>query len=328
MTDTPGSAASAFRPLGWRERWAGYPPAFKGLLLGCFSALCYSLTNGCLRHVAVRIDLDWALWVASWKTMPTAVAGWFLMAGLARRGQSVIPPRDILLSLIANGLLMQFCGNVLFQFGLSRAGLALSVPLCFASLITVSAILGRLVLHDPIRPRTIVAMGLLMLSVIILSQGTRAASVASQLSWQDAALGAAAAFASGIGFSISGVIIRRCIRRGVPISVALGYSSTVAMFPILIALMNEGWESLWGGLDRGGFAALLTAGVLNAIGFFSISEALRYLPVVRVNLINASQAAMGGLMGVMLFQEVPTWWLALGTLTTISSLVVLGAEET
>ena len=327
MTDTPGSEALAPGPGGWRERWAAYPPAFKGLLLGGFSAFCYSLTNGCLRHVAVRFDIDWALWVASWKTMPTAVVGWFLMAGLARRGHSVIPPRDILLSLIANGLLMQFCGNVLFQFGLSRAGLALSVPLCFASLIAMSAILGRIILHDPIRPRTIVAMGLLMLSVIILSQGTRAASVASQLSWQDAALGAAAALGSGIGFSISGVIVRHCIRRGVPICVALGYSSTVAMCPIVIALANEGWGSLWGVLDRGGLVALLSGGILNAVGFFSISEALRYLPVVRVNLINASQAAMGGLMGVMLFHEVPTWWLALGTLTTISSLVVLGTEE-
>jgi len=285
------------------------------------------LTNGCLRHVAVRIDMDWAMWVASWKTMPTAVAGWFFMAGMVRRGESIVPPRDVLWSLIANGLLMQFCGNVLFQYGLSRAGLALTVPLCFASLIMMSAILGRIVLHDPIRPRTLIAMGLLILSVIILSQGTSAASVASALSWQDAALGAAAALGSGVGFSISGVIVRRSIRRGVSISVALGYSSTVAMCPILIAMAHEGWGSLSTVLDRSGYASLLAAGLLNAVGFFAVSEALRYLPVVRVNLINASQAALGGLMGVMLFQEVPTWWLVIGTLATISSLVVLGTEE-
>ena len=133
MTDTPDSGAACPRSLSWRKRWAAFPPAFQGLLLGSFAALCYSFTNVGLRQVAVRTDLDWAMWVASWKVMPTAVAGWFLMAGLARRGASIVPPRDILLWLIANGLLMQFCGNVLFQYGLSRAGLALSVPLCFAS---------------------------------------------------------------------------------------------------------------------------------------------------------------------------------------------------
>ncbi len=327
MTDTPGPRTTEPRPMSWRERWAAYPPAFQGLLLGSFAALCYSFTNVGLRQVAVRTDLDWAMWVASWKVMPTAVAGCFLMLGLARRGVSVVPPRSILVTLIANGLLMQFCGNVLFQYGLSRAGLALSVPLCFASLISASAVLGRIVLRDPIRPRMVVAMGLLMLAVVLLSQGTRAASASSQMSWQDAALGAAAALGSGIGFAISGVVVRRSIRHGIPISVVLGYSATVGMCPVLIAIAHQGWEPLTQVLDRGGYASLLTAGILNAIGFFAVSEALRHLPVVRVNLINASQAAMGGLMGVLMFHEPPTWWLLAGTLTTISSLVVLGTEE-
>ena len=39
------------------------------------------------------------------------------------------------------------------------------------------------------------------------------------------------------------------------------------------------------------------------------------------------KAALGGLMGVLLFHEVPTWWLLVGTLITISSLVVLGTEK-
>ena len=50
MTDTPGSGTADPRPLSWRERWAAYPPAFQGLLLGSFAALCYSLTNVGLRQ--------------------------------------------------------------------------------------------------------------------------------------------------------------------------------------------------------------------------------------------------------------------------------------
>ncbi len=45
MTDTPDSGAARPRSSNWRERWAAFPPAFQGLLLGSFASLCYSLTN-------------------------------------------------------------------------------------------------------------------------------------------------------------------------------------------------------------------------------------------------------------------------------------------
>lgn len=321
-SELPDSSRSS--PL--KQRWAALPPSLKGLLLGSFAALCYSFTNGCLRQVAVRTDFDWAMWVAAWKVTPTAVAGWFLMARQWRGPGSLGPTREIIGSLILNGLLMQFFGNVMFQFALSRAGLALSVPLCFASLITTSAILGRVILHDPIRPRTLVTMVLLMLAVVLLSQGTKGNTNTAHLTWQEIAWGAAAALGSGTGFAFSGVVVRRSVRRGHPISVVLGLSCTVAMLPMLIAAARQGWVPLAGGLNATGYTALLMAGVLNAIGFFSVSEALRHLPVVRVNLINASQAAMGGLMGVWMFHEPLTVWLVAGTMTTIASLVVLGTD--
>ncbi len=328
MTVIPGTGSISPATSHWRKRWLALSPAWKGLLLGCCSALCYSLANVGLRYVAVRTDLNWAMWVAAWKVMPTAVAGWILITRSRWRGRPLTWPRDVLWTLILNGLVMQFCGNVLFQYSLSRAGLALTVPLCFASLITTSAILGRVILHDPIRPRTLAAMGMLMGAVVLLSQGTRGSSTTSEADWMSATRGAAAALASGIGFAISGIVVRRSIRRAVPISFVLGVSATIGMLPAVFAVGNQGWEPLSRVLDGGGQSALLATGILNAMGFFAVSEAMRYLPVVRVNLINASQAALGGLMGVMLFHEIPTWWLVAGTLTTISSLVVLGTEET
>lgn len=330
MTESSGLSTSP-RSLPLAQRWALLPPSLKGLLLGSFAALCYSLTNAGLRQVAIRTDVNWAMWIASWKVMPTAVAGWFLMARHWKGSGSLGPTREIVATLILNGILMQFFGNVMFQFALSRIGLALSVPLCFASLITSSAILGRMILHDSIRPRTLVTMGLLMMAVVLLSQGTHAGStnhsLSAELTWSQIVWGAAAALGSGTGFAFSGVVVRRSIRRGHPISVILGISATVGMFPACIAVTNQGLKPLIESLNSTGYAALIMAGVLNAVGFFSVSEALRYLPVVRVNLINASQAAMGGLMGVWMFQEPLTGWLVAGTLTTIASLVVLGTDR-
>lgn len=326
MTESSGLPLSP-RSSSLQQRWMALPPSLKGLLLGSFAALCYSFTNAGLRQVAVRTDVDWAMWIATWKVAPTAIASWFLMARQWRGPGSLGPTRQVMGSLILNGLLMQFFGNVMFQFALSRAGLALSVPLCFASLITTSAILGRVILNDAIRPRTLVTMALLMLAVVLLSQGTKSNSNTAHLTWQQIAWGAAAALGSGTGFAFSGVVVRRSVRSGHPISVVLGVSSTVALLPMLIAAVRQGWSPLAGGLNGTGYAALLMAGVLNAIGFFSVSEALRHLPVVRVNLINASQAAMGGLMGVWMFHEPLTVWLVAGTLTTIASLVVLGTDR-
>ncbi|RLS51507.1 MAG: DMT family transporter [Planctomycetota bacterium] len=327
MSNDQGPATCVAGPLTLRARWQAIPAVWRGTLYGAFAALCYSFTNAGLRQVATRTDLEWACWVAGWKVIPTAVAGMTLMGVMMWQGRAVWPPAGILWTLVANGLLMQFLGNVLFQFGLSRAGLALSVPLCFASLIIMSALLGRLVLGDAIRPRTVLAMGLLILAVVLLSQGTRAATQPGAVSWVDAVWGAAAACGSGIGFSISGVVIRRSLRQGITISVVLGISATVGILPLLLAVGRVGWTPLADVLSPANQFALLSAGVLNAIGFFSVSEALRHLPVVRVNLINASQAALGGLMGVLMFHEAPSWWLATGTIVTISSLIVLGTQD-
>ncbi len=96
---------------------------------------------------------------------------------------------------------------------------------------------------------------------------------------------------------------------------------------MLIAAARQGWSPLAGGLNGTGYAALLMAGVLNAIVSSLSLKLSDTFPLLRVNLINASQAAMGGLMGVWMFHEPLTIWLVAGTLTTITSLVVLGTDR-
>jgi BirA family biotin operon repressor/biotin-[acetyl-CoA-carboxylase] ligase len=68
---------------------------------------------------------------------------------------------------------------------------------------------------------------------------------------------------------------------------------------------------------------MLLAGLLNAIAFFACGAALMRLSVVRVNLINASQAALCAAGGVLFFQEALTAWMVLGTLLTMGGLMLM-----
>ena len=118
-----------------------------GTLFGVISALAYTGTNLTLRRMANTQSLDWAIWVSCWKGVPAAVVAWVLVAYRARRGLPALPPMALVLPLMATGLFMQFIGNVSFQWALSLGGLALTVPLTFATLIGSGAVLGRVVLR-------------------------------------------------------------------------------------------------------------------------------------------------------------------------------------
>ena len=73
--------------------------------------------------------------------------------------------------MILVGLLMQYGGNLMFQWSLSLGGLAVSVPLCFAALIVTGAWLGRVYLGDPVTPRTMLSIGILIGAIALLSSG-------------------------------------------------------------------------------------------------------------------------------------------------------------
>ena len=81
-------------------------------------------------------------------------------------------------AVFAAALMVQLGGNVGFQVGLARVGLAVTVPVLFGVLIVLGAILGRIRLGEPIAPRSALAMGLLIVAVVVLSSGAKGASEA------------------------------------------------------------------------------------------------------------------------------------------------------
>jgi drug/metabolite transporter (DMT)-like permease len=82
----------------------------------------------------------------------------------------------------------------------------------------------------------------------------------------------------------------------------------------------------WAGIlatDRRDWAIMLVAGVFNCVAFFLLTKALQMTGLVHVNALNASQAAMAAVAGVLLFHEPLTWPLGSGIALTIIGLLLM-----
>lgn len=309
------------------------PPRSKlviGTWLGVLSALSYTGTNVALRLMGEHKGFDQAVWISAWKGLPAAVAAWCLIALHLAQGRPALPARKQWLPLITAGFWMQFGGNVMFQWALSIGGLALTVPLTFATILLSSAILGRVVLGEAVTMRSLISMGLLIFSIVCFSLGSEqsTASVLENATTGDVLTGVIAAMISGTAYGSCGVIIRRTVTGNVALSGTLVFFSTTGVLALgLTSWLRLGTAELLS-VSGGDVAILLTAGTLNAIAFFAIGAALRHLNVLSANLINSSQAAMCAAVGVLWFQEAVSIWLFLGLSLTVIGLLLLGRRKT
>lgn len=311
------------------EAGAARQVALIGAAYGLGSALAYTLTNVLLREVASRGDLGWISWVTALKALPSAIAAWGLIAWRWQKGQPGLTGMKTFLILCLTGLVMQLGGNIAFQNALSVGGLALTVPLCFSTLILAGALGGWYFLGETIPRRTAVAMLLLMAAVFLLQAGVEEAAESMQpdhSTWMvvKAVLNACL---SGVSFGIGGVAIRHSVSGQGTIAATVGpIAGAGVIIPTAIAVQQLGLGDL-AAIPATQHAAMLAAGVFNALGFFAVAAAMARLPIVRVNLINASQAALCALIGIAWFSEPATIWVGVGTALTVVSLAILGTQD-
>ena len=80
-------------------------------------------------------------------------------------------------------------------------------------------------------------------------------------------------------------------------------------------------------VDQADWAIMAAAGMLNFTAFVALAAALKSLPVVAVNLINASQVAMAAIAGIILFAEPITASLMIGIALTLLGLGILASRR-
>ena len=222
---------------------------------------------------------------------------------------------------------MQFGGNLGFQLALGHIGLAISVPLVFAFIICAGVVLGRTFLGDGVTQRTVVSIGVMALSIVLLSYAatltdspeTEVSTAAPRIVW----LGVLMAVISGTSYGINGVVIRRVARQTLPVeSMLLIYSSTGVICLSLLGANMMGRDRLLA-IRADEWQMMLWAGTFNAIAFFCITHALKRLNITQVNVINATQNAMCAVGAVLLFSEPASLPMVSGVLLSMVGLFIL-----
>ncbi len=295
-----------------------------GAFFGLISAVGYTAANVFLRAL---VDCD-PVWVSCVKSVPTIllIGPWLIV--LAVRHVRIVPPRNTLLAIIFGALIGQLAGNVMFQWSLGVIGIALTVPIALGSIIIGGAILGRIFLHETITARTLISITLLIASVFVLSLG--AADAHSTVQSTSTAKQTFAIFAGVVAASIAGVAYATL---GVVIRYGVTGRSAVSTTMVLVALIGVislgglsycrlGWTGLISTTSQD-FGIMILAGICNAIAFLSLTRALQLTTVTYINSLNASQAAMSAVAGVMIFGEALSIAMIVGVAMTSLGLAIL-----
>ncbi len=326
----------------------------KALALGLFAAATYSVANLALRGLSKSDGgAGWDMWVAGTKAFPTFATAVVLLCIRRSRGQSTFAGWDFVWPIALAALFNQLGGNFAFQMSLRAIGLAISVPLCFASIICSGAIVGRTVLGDQVSVRTSISIGLMVASIVFLSiaaesravtdartvtagivpvetgeavvitQADASDQVTSKPSPMSVPTGVTLSVLSGLCYGVTGVFIRRAVTSHMPVAATL-FLFSAAGFLVLcpLSLVMLPLQTIAETTRREWFT-IAVAGAFNAIGFFAITHAMRYLTISRANVINASQNAMCALGAVLVFGESLSPIGLFGIVLTIAGLLAL-----
>lgn len=291
-----------------------------GAACGLAAAVLYTATNVALK-ASTGSD---PLLVSAAKAWPTVLVCGPLLVLMTFRGQRIATSWHSFPMLLLGVLSGQLIGSVGFQISLEHIGLALAVPLNLGGLIIGSAWIGHWMLGEPVTPRTILAIVILMAAVVVLSFGSNQSALREGTTGGQVAWGVAAACASGVGYAFFGATMRRSLRYGLTVPMAMFTSGAVgAVLLSSLAVQQLGLNQI-ASTATPQWMFMTMAGIFNVLAFFLISFSLRAIPVVAVNLINATQAAMAAAAGVLVFGERITLPLSVGLLLTVTGLVVLG----
>jgi drug/metabolite transporter, DME family len=306
----------------------GLSRAAAGSLCCLVSVLGYSAANICMCRLArLGCDPTWAIFNKELVSV-LVVGPWLLY--LAMRGQPSLPKGRPLLILILVGLATELGGNAGMQWALGVAGLAVMIPANMAFLLVAAAILGRLFLREPVAPRTMAAIGMLMVALALLGLGAAQANPASAgpdkiiTSPALVALAIFIALVAGIIFALLSIAIRHCVTGTTRLSAVVLLITGMGVLSLgPISVYRAGLPRLWQTPPEQ-FLWMFTAGVCNLIAFVALVRGLQLTTVVHVNMLNAGQVALAAIAGVLLFHETPNPALILGVCLTIGGIFAFG----
>ena len=294
-----------------------------GSFFGLVAAAGYTASNIALRS-SVGND---AFLVTTVKAVPMVVMLAPFVAWMWLTGRTLLTSTTMLPRVVSTAFLAHFVGNACFQYSLEFIGLAASVPITLGVLIVGGAGFGRLLLSEPVDRPTAWSMVVIIAAVGVLSSSSAGESTATLSESPSMFIGALWAIGAGICYSLFGVVTRQALNGGLSIPIMMLISGSVGFATLApYALLRLGWEPI-SQVPIDQWLVMLAAGFFNFTAFVALTISLKALPVVAVNLINATQVAMAAVAAVLLFSEQITTSLIIGIGLTFAGLVILAARR-
>ena len=294
--------------IGLGERWA------------IVAAICYTLVNVTLRAAAPHID---PFLGSMLRQLPVALLAWGVVIATGRREFAPRSPAFLgwrfIAALLAGGFMSFFIGNVFFFGALANGGLGITVNAVQAGSVFAGIALAVVVLRE--RPRREQLAGAAIIGIGLAFVAIAQLGTPSSL-WY---VGLILAALAGSCYAISNVMTRLVQRTRPILFVTLAGTSLGGFGSLFIAVMwRAGWDPAvaFGSLDTATLAAVLLAGVANALALIGLTQAMKYTDVATTNTVSSSQIVFSFLASVLFFHETGTLPMVLGVLFVVAGIIV------
>lgn len=300
-----------------------FSPAAIGTLYCLMAPLAYTSYNACLRGVSDKQDSAWITCVQA--SVGAAIFGAYL-AWQAIHRRRALPPWKETLSLLAIGLITQL-GGVAMVWAMGVVGVGTTATLQMGVMLAFTAVLGRIVLGEPVSWRQIIAIALIVVAVFSFSRGAQSVettATAQTVIASKTLLGIAAGVWAGIAFAILVVGVRKAVTSETsPEATVFLISVMGVVFMGPLAVGRLGATTLIH-TPPGHLGVMLLAGAMNVIGFLLLTKALQFVPAVRVNVLNnALTMTLTVIAGIVFFAEPWNGYLGFGIFLSIVGVVLI-----
>ena len=294
--------------IGLGERWA------------IVAAICYTLVNVTLRAAAPHID---PFLGSMLRQLPVALLAWGVVLATGRREFAPRSPAFLgwrfIGALLAGGFMSFFIGNVFFFGALADGGLGITVNSVQAGSVFAGIALAVLLLHEwprreQIAGAVIIAIGLAFVAFAQL--GTPSSR------WY---VGLILAALAGSCYAVSNVMTRLVQRARPILFVTLAGTSLGGFGALFVAVLyRAGFDPVraFASLDTPTLAAVLLAGVANALALIGLTQAMKYTDVATTNTLSSSQIVFSFLASVLFFQETGSLPMVVGVVLVVAGIVV------
>jgi drug/metabolite transporter (DMT)-like permease len=213
-------------------------------------------------------------------------------------------------------------------------GLAITVPASLGVNLVGGAVLAQLLLRERVSPQSALAIGVVIVSIVLLSLGAgqvnrsivTTAAVATGPFWIGLAIGVSCL--AGVIWGMLNVVIRRSVTQGVSIGLlAFIVPAMGALSLAPVTLWRHGLSGLFAP-PANHLVLMLLCGVLNLAAYLAIIKGLEMTTVVRANVLSASQVALAAAAGLLFFRETPSPALVAGVSLTIAGMALASRPGT